>query len=95
MEDCQRRVMISYQWNSKDDALKLYDALTEYGFNVWIDVKKMSGDIYQRMSEGVNKSSVFLLCMTLKYEKSDSCNKEFKFATVHIKSNFLVFFWFT
>ena len=73
-------LMISYQWDSQKDALRIFHALEEFGFNVWIDVKKMSEDIFEKMAEGIQDSSIILICMTSKYEKSANCKREFKFA---------------
>ena len=80
MDVKQPKIMISYQWDSQQDVLKLHDALKKYGYDLWIDVNSMSGNIYGGMSKGIEESSIILLCMTSKYEQSESCNSEFEYA---------------
>ena len=80
MEDDKPQIMISYQWDSQTEVLKLYEALKDYGYKVWIDKEKVHGNILDRMAEGVEESSIILLCMTKKYEKSDNCKKEYNYA---------------
>jgi hypothetical protein len=31
-------MMLSYQWDTKADVLKVYDVLTSQGYSVWMDV---------------------------------------------------------
>ena len=80
MEDGKRQIMISYQWDSQSEVLKLYEALKDYGYRLWIDKEKVHGNIYDRMAEGVKDSSIILLCMTKKYEDSDNCKSEYSYA---------------
>ena len=80
MEDCTPQLMISYQWDSRKDVLKLHQALTDDRYCVWIDEEQMHENIYERMAEAVRESSLILLCMTKKYEDSDICKGEFLFA---------------
>ena len=81
MSSAKEQVMISYQWDSQKQALEIAHALKELGFEIWIDVENMSGDIYDKMAEAVEGSSVLLVCMTSKYEKSANCERELKYAT--------------
>ena len=37
-----RHVMISYQWNSRKQVLKIRDELVKSGYKVWMDVDKIS-----------------------------------------------------
>ena len=80
MGDGKRQIMISYQWDSKTEVMKLYEALIVDGYKVWIDKERMHGDINDRMAEAVKDSSIILLCMTKKYEESQNCKKEYTFA---------------
>ena len=36
--------MISYQWDSQERMIKLRDELKIAGYNVWMDIEKMSKD---------------------------------------------------
>ena len=80
MEDDKPQIMISYQWDSKTEVLKLYEALIGDGYKVWIDKEKVHGNINDRMAEGVKDSSIILLCMTKEYEESPNCKKEYNYA---------------
>ena len=44
--------MISYQWDSQDLAKKVYAKLKGYGFNTWMDLEAMSGNINEAMADG-------------------------------------------
>ena len=72
--------MISYQWDSQPEVMKIYEALKGYNFNIWIDIDKMSGDIYKKIADGVEGAEVIIVCMSSKYQESENCNSEFKYA---------------
>ena len=75
------QIMISYQWDYQSDAKLIKDALEDMGYKIWMDVDKMSGNIYKKMSEAVETSDVIIVCMSGQYEKSANCNRELQYAT--------------
>ncbi len=60
--------MLSYQWDYQSEVKKICDALKRYGFDVWMDLDTMSGDIYERMAEGVEGAEIIIVCMSTKYQ---------------------------
>ncbi|XP_066925865.1 uncharacterized protein [Clytia hemisphaerica] len=73
-------IMISYQWDSQPEAIRIKDALEADGYDVWMDLDDMRGNIYQKMAEGVENAAVILVCMSTKYENSVNCNRELQFS---------------
>ena len=73
-------IMISYQWDSQTKVQEIHKALKGHQFNIWIDVEKMSGDIYKKMAEGVEGAEIIIVCMSSKYQQSKNCNIELKYA---------------
>ena len=80
MAPVRGHIMMSYQWDSQPDVIKIYEALKGYKFNIWIDIDKMSGDIYKKMAEGVEGAEIIIVCMSTNYQKSKNCNSEIKYA---------------
>ena len=65
--------MISYQWDTQDTMLRVKTELESQGFSVWMDVEQMEGSILETMARAVEKSSVFLLAVSQKYQNSPNC----------------------
>ena len=74
------QIMISYQWDSQKEAIRIKEALDKQGYTVWMDIDKMSGNIYKKMSEAVETSDLIIVCMSDKYEMSENCNRELQYA---------------
>lgn len=72
----QGHVMLSYQWDYQKQVTKIRDALKGLGFKVWMDIDSMRGNIYEKMAEGVEGASVMIVCMSSKYQTSESCTRE-------------------
>ena len=79
-------LMISYQWDYQPEVRKICQALESFGFDVWMDLKKMTGDIFKRMAEAVEGAEIIIVCMSTKYQLSENCNKEFEYAQVKKKT---------
>ena len=75
-----KQIMISYQWDSQKDVLRIKETLDKLGYKVWMDIDQMRGNIYQKMSEGVENSDVIVVCMSAKYQTSECCNRELQYA---------------
>ncbi|XP_072016552.1 uncharacterized protein [Amphiura filiformis] len=81
-EDAMRglHVMISYNWEHQDRAIKIRDRLKQKGHNVWMDVDKMRGNILMAMADGVEKADAMLMCYSRKYKGSAFCQAEANYA---------------
>jgi TIR domain len=72
--------MLSYCWDDQKTVLRIRDELTARGFKVWIDVEKMSGNIYDKMAEAVESCNVVVPCLSTSYSSSENCLMEIRFA---------------
>ena len=76
-----KHVMLSYNWEHQTQVKRVFDILTKLGLNVWMDVAGgMSTDIYDSMAKGVANASVVVCFMSQKYQESQNCMLEAKFA---------------
>jgi len=76
---CQ--IMISYNWDHKTLVEKIVEELEKDSlFNVWLDTRKMSGNIIEAMSKAVDESHVVLVCVSEKYKLSKNCALEAQYA---------------
>ncbi|XP_033099244.1 p53-induced death domain-containing protein 1-like [Anneissia japonica] len=69
-------VMMSYQWDDQPMVKKIADRLKQHGYNVWIDIEKMHGFIFDTMADAVKNADVVLACFSEKYQQSDNCKSE-------------------
>ncbi|XP_072035118.1 uncharacterized protein [Amphiura filiformis] len=76
----QPHIMISYQWDSQQLMIKVKNALQQAGYNVWMDVDKMEGNILMAMANAVEKAAVVLVAMSHKYKESNNCRTEASYA---------------
>ena len=54
--------MISYQWDSQELAKKVFEKLEGLGFDAWMDLEDMSGNINEAMAEGRLKVEWISVC---------------------------------
>ncbi len=74
-------VMLSYQWDQQDKVKRVHDLLTKLGVKVWMDIfGGMGEDIYDSMAEGVSNAAVVVCFMSQKYQDSENCKLELRFA---------------
>jgi hypothetical protein len=59
----------------------VHDLLTKLGLNCWMDIHGgMGSDVYDSMAEGVSNARVVVCFMSQKYQDSENCMLEVKFA---------------
>ena len=68
--------MISYSWKQKSAVKMISQYLSDSGLNVWSDDKEMSGNIYDAMAVGIERSKVIILCISKAYDESANCCRE-------------------
>ncbi|XP_072031839.1 uncharacterized protein [Amphiura filiformis] len=73
-------VMISYQWDSQEQMIKVKERLTSAGYNIWMDVDKMEGNILSTMADAVENAEVVLVALSRKYKESTNCRTEASYA---------------
>lgn len=79
-------VMFSYSWKQKQFVHDICERLQDRGISVWVDKDKISsGDIYQKMAEGVKNSRVFVMVISKDYKSSRNAQLELRAAHVEEK----------
>ncbi|KAJ3031883.1 UNVERIFIED_CONTAM: COBW domain-containing protein 1 [Siphonaria sp. JEL0065] len=76
--------MLSYDWSYQPTIIRIHDSLVERGLTVWLDLERMAGNVYERMSDAVLGSHVIVSCLSLKYEASGNCTRELNFANSQV-----------
>ncbi|XP_072051437.1 uncharacterized protein [Amphiura filiformis] len=74
------KLMISYQWDFQDIALKIRDDLVNNGHRVWMDLTHLRDDILNSMADAVEKSEIVLIFMSEAYKNSQNCRTEAEYA---------------
>jgi len=72
-------IMISYQWDSHELAKKVFAKLEGLGFDAWMDLEDMSGNINEAMAEAVENAMVVVPFLSEKYQASKNCKKELNY----------------
>ncbi len=81
------KLFLSHEWGCKDKVRSIARELRRRGFNIWIDIDKMHGNISVCMADGVRQSTVVLLFLSSQYIKKvnsgyvwDNCYREFAYS---------------
>jgi hypothetical protein len=72
-------VFISYNWDIKNEVRQFHENLSNRGFKVWRDEIYLTNDqatLAAQLAQAINKSKIFICCITEKYCKSYNCNLE-------------------
>ena len=86
----KNRLMISYAWGLAPHenqclAKAVKARLVARGFDVWLDIDQMKGDIQDAMADAVTQSSAVIVLVTKTYKESGSCKSELTFANTQKK----------
>jgi len=81
--ECGFDVFLSYNWDHKAHVQRLYDYLTnQLKLRVWIDDKELGiTSLSGQLADAINKSRVFICCITAKYSESENCKNEYALAS--------------
>ena len=85
---------LSHTWLEDDEGRdnhervrRLFNFLEKRGLRIWFDAERMEGDVVDAMCDGIDNTTVFIACITSKYNdkvgssnEHDNCRKEFKYA---------------
>ena len=83
MEHLDYEVFISYNWGIKKQVDILHANLkSKCGYKVWRDETNLKNttDLDSELADAIQKSKVFLFCLTEAYSKSKNCLNELTFA---------------
>jgi len=74
-------IFLSYNHEHKRYAETLYHKLCSLNFKVWFDdVELDHNPLTLQLADGINKSHVFMCCISKKYSESRNCREELLFA---------------
>ncbi|CAM4887948.1 unnamed protein product [Rotaria socialis] len=88
-------IMISYSHADYDFCTELYKELDKKNeiFDIWIDRKYCTtGNLWERIADGIVNSSVILCLLSQKYYESKSCQQEFFYVFNKLKKNVIPIF---
>ncbi|CAF0923875.1 unnamed protein product [Rotaria sp. Silwood1] len=76
-------IFLSYERTHRDTVLELKQKLEEKNYFCWLDVIQIPSNNYYFCPEietGIQKSTVFVCCITNRYVQSNKCRQELSFA---------------
>jgi hypothetical protein len=76
-------IFVSYQWNNVKEVKELHEHLVKVcGYKVWRDETHLErkGSLEYELATNIEKSKIFLFCLTQKYYESINCKRELKYA---------------
>eukprot|EP01052_Picozoa_sp_SAG31_P018719 SAG31_NODE_1338_length_8731_cov_14.189643_1_plen_1748_part_10 len=76
-----KHAMVSYQWDDQERVIATRETLTRLGVPCWMDIDGgMQQDIYESMAAGVENAACVVCFLSQKYQESENCKLECKFA---------------
>ncbi|XP_057300051.1 uncharacterized protein LOC130630537 [Hydractinia symbiolongicarpus] len=78
----QKHIMLSYCWAQQETVKKVASLLKKGGFNLWLDIDRMTRSTIDAMAEAVENADIFLMFMSKNYKESAACQSEAKYARV-------------
>ena len=63
-----KKIMISYNTQSRDLCMKIKSVLEQMAYSVWIDIENIHGSSLEAMATAIENSDCILICMTEKYK---------------------------
>ncbi|CAF3311485.1 unnamed protein product [Rotaria socialis] len=81
MNTNKKHIMLSYQHANQELVLKVYKFLQKHRVAVWMDIKGgMEEHLLDSMAAAVQNSAAVVCFLTQKYQDSQNCKDEFKYA---------------
>jgi hypothetical protein len=76
-----KHAMLSYQWDDQEQVVAARKTLTRLGCPCWMDIDGgMQADLYESMAAGVENAACVVCFLSQKYQDSENCKLELKFA---------------
>jgi hypothetical protein len=72
--------MLSYNWKSQEIIKKLAQSLKSVGYDCWIDIERMTGDIMDAMAQAVDSCDMVIVAVSQGYHDSANCKREITYA---------------
>lgn len=77
-------IFISYEQTDRNNVIKMKQNLEEKNYFCWLDVDEIPGNtdhFCSAIEQGIQRSTVFVCCITNRYVRSTKCQQELTFAT--------------
>jgi hypothetical protein len=81
-------VFLSYEQTHQDIVVEMKQKLEEKNYFCWLDIEQMPGNtdnFCSAVEQGIQRSTVFVCCITSRYVRSTKCRQELSFAKQHNK----------
>ena len=90
-------IFLSHDWGedsitNHEKVAKINKALQQLGYITWFDNERMTGDIRDQISHGIENTKCFIACITERYHNkvvhgnyTDYCRLEFNYASNRVK----------
>ncbi|KAI9206043.1 uncharacterized protein BJ171DRAFT_597727 [Polychytrium aggregatum] len=78
-------VFLSYSWSTQSFVIRVNAELQLRGFQTWMDLDQMRGQIYDQMATGIDGSKGIVSFINNKYVESDNCRGELTYARIKRK----------
>jgi hypothetical protein len=85
--DLMTDIFLSYEQTDRESVVQLKQKLEKKNYFCWLDVEQIpnNNQFCPAIEQGIQKSTVFVCCITSKYVKSTKCRQELTFAKQHNK----------
>jgi hypothetical protein len=81
-------VMISYSWSNQSIAREIATTLRDMGFEVWLDLDNMNGDIMAAMAQAILQARAVFVLVAAGYIHSANCVRKIcVFSSTHHPRN--------
>jgi len=91
--DSMTDIFLSYEHTYRDIVIRMKQKLEKKNYYCWLDVEEMSGNtdhFCSAIEQGIQRSTVFVCCITSRYVRSTKCRQELSFAKQHEKKIILL-----
>ncbi|CAF2400180.1 unnamed protein product [Rotaria sp. Silwood2] len=86
--DLMTDIFLSYERTHRNTVIQLKQELEEKNYFCWLDVEEIPSNndhFCPEIEAGIQKSTVFVCCITSRYVQSNKCRQELSFAKQHNK----------
>ena len=90
MDEVNKNIYLSFDWNIKEQAKVLNQKLTDLGYTIFTSESIRDDQLSDDLVDSIKKSNIFICCLTQEYCKSKKCNLEILNADYHDKQKFVL-----
>jgi hypothetical protein len=85
--DLMTDIFLSHEQTHRESVIQLKEKLEQKSYSSWLDIEQIPGknQFCPAIEQGIQKSTVFVCCITSRYVRSTKCQQELTFAKRHNK----------